>query len=714
MSAADPDRLLKTVVNKVAAETGKRPAQNGERFDCLCPAHDDHNPSLTVSKGNKGILLTCHANCDTEDVAAAIGMEMGDLFYDNGHERDKPDCKAPVATLADIRGWAVQALRALGAEADGGRVRFPMKDAEGDVLGHKLRRGDNHHIELQDGRTVKSKTQHGSKNGLMYPGDLGDRPGPVCLTESEADAAAILTVKPEAAVIATPGANPPERCKDALCELCEERSVVLFPDPDSAGTEWKDTVGRWLQSAACSIRMVEPDGVDIDDRLQDGADLDTLRSNAKKWTPPGPDPESFFDGKAFRPSRLAREITNRNTLRYGFDPDSGEGRLMEWNGRLWKPAATLRKKARHLLKHRAKPTYMREGLQTAECDVAWEPWENWDGLPDNKVACLNGLVNLDTGEVEPHDKQYLYRSCIPWRYRPNADSEALERALGELFPDCEVLKAALKLAGYCLVPHTRAKVFAFLKGDTDSGKTTFLEWLRALVGEDACASKTPQDLTETRFASAALEGKLLNAPDELTNLSLRSVERLKSLSGGGSTFDCEHKGQDSYEAPMTATLVFACNDLPTGAGEADDAYYNRLLIIPFENSFPDGDPALRNEWPERADIMEPFLALAVAGLIELRDSNWHFDKPEAIQREIEDYRAENDPVAAFVEHRCTVQAKAQVKRTDFYAAFEDYCHERDLRCPSRRRVYERLRTEWQIEEPTRNGIDWLRGVGLKA
>lgn len=55
-----------------------------------CPAHEDRTPSLAVSEGREGILLNCHAGCPTENVVAALGLEMGDLFYEpsaNGSSR---------------------------------------------------------------------------------------------------------------------------------------------------------------------------------------------------------------------------------------------------------------------------------------------------------------------------------------------------------------------------------------------------------------------------------------------------------------------------------------------------------------------------------------------------------------------------------------------------------------------------------------------------
>lgn len=48
-------------------------AIGSKKWSCLCPAHKDHNPSLAVSEGAKGIvLLKCWAGCSQEKVLAAL------------------------------------------------------------------------------------------------------------------------------------------------------------------------------------------------------------------------------------------------------------------------------------------------------------------------------------------------------------------------------------------------------------------------------------------------------------------------------------------------------------------------------------------------------------------------------------------------------------------------------------------------------------------
>lgn len=41
---------------------------SGNTALCLCPAHDDRTPSLSIRQGDRGILVTCHAGCDARDV----------------------------------------------------------------------------------------------------------------------------------------------------------------------------------------------------------------------------------------------------------------------------------------------------------------------------------------------------------------------------------------------------------------------------------------------------------------------------------------------------------------------------------------------------------------------------------------------------------------------------------------------------------------------
>jgi hypothetical protein len=58
---------------------GVKPAGDGRWMAC-CPAHDDHNPSLSIRYTNGRVLLFDFAGCELGDIVVAIGLGVCDLF----------------------------------------------------------------------------------------------------------------------------------------------------------------------------------------------------------------------------------------------------------------------------------------------------------------------------------------------------------------------------------------------------------------------------------------------------------------------------------------------------------------------------------------------------------------------------------------------------------------------------------------------------------
>lgn len=56
-------------------------AKGGGQWSCKCPAHRDSSPSLTIRQVDDGtILIHCFAGCEPNDILAALGMNIRDLF----------------------------------------------------------------------------------------------------------------------------------------------------------------------------------------------------------------------------------------------------------------------------------------------------------------------------------------------------------------------------------------------------------------------------------------------------------------------------------------------------------------------------------------------------------------------------------------------------------------------------------------------------------
>ncbi len=51
------------------------PHRNGDTTAMArCPAHEDRNPSLSVTRGDDKVLLHCHAGCSVESILTAAGL----------------------------------------------------------------------------------------------------------------------------------------------------------------------------------------------------------------------------------------------------------------------------------------------------------------------------------------------------------------------------------------------------------------------------------------------------------------------------------------------------------------------------------------------------------------------------------------------------------------------------------------------------------------
>jgi putative DNA primase/helicase len=59
-------------IERIAKACGKA-KRTGDEFACLCPAHDDKNPSCTIGVGDESKLLVhCHTGCKQAEVWQAL------------------------------------------------------------------------------------------------------------------------------------------------------------------------------------------------------------------------------------------------------------------------------------------------------------------------------------------------------------------------------------------------------------------------------------------------------------------------------------------------------------------------------------------------------------------------------------------------------------------------------------------------------------------
>lgn len=77
-------------IHDALVQAGRTVKDNGHgKCVAQCPAHDDGNPSLSVTGIEGSVLLYCHAGCQTDDVLAALNLAKSDLF-DNRRDTTYP------------------------------------------------------------------------------------------------------------------------------------------------------------------------------------------------------------------------------------------------------------------------------------------------------------------------------------------------------------------------------------------------------------------------------------------------------------------------------------------------------------------------------------------------------------------------------------------------------------------------------------------------
>jgi hypothetical protein len=107
-----------------------------------CPAHEDHDNSLSVAQGAKGIVLKCFAGCSVEAICSAVGIEVKDLFPPReakpARKRREPEPPKPL-TLADLaiaKGLPEDWLREQGVD--------DLPDGSGVAIAYVLEDGSQH------------------------------------------------------------------------------------------------------------------------------------------------------------------------------------------------------------------------------------------------------------------------------------------------------------------------------------------------------------------------------------------------------------------------------------------------------------------------------------------------------------------------------------------------------------------------------------------
>lgn len=269
---------------------------------------------------------------------------------------------------------------------------------------------------------------------------------------------------------------------------------------------------------------------------------------------------------------------------------------------------------------------------------------------DYLIAVGNGLFNTKTKELEPFDPKHFITAKVDTNYNTKAltNYELIKNTYFNFDEwlksiacnDDEIVTLLWQLINEAVNPNKTRRKIAIMLGNGTNGKSTFRQMMINLIGGINISVSTPHEL-QSRFGLFSLEGKICNYGDEVGTKPLDEMDKLKSISSGESV-NYERKNKDVRNYDFKTLLMFNSNEIPP-IKDKSDAVLNRLLIIPFNANFEGvKDESIKDEKLNNKIILEYILYTAL---------HLDFDKfiiPEAVKKQLLNYKQENDSVFSFM------------------------------------------------------------------
>ena len=295
---------------------------------------------------------------------------------------------------------------------------------------------------------------------------------------------------------------------------------------------------------------------------------------------------------------------------------------------------------------------------------------------NDKINCLNGIVDLKTGKLEEHSSERLTMKQAQASLKPDASCSLWLHFLRDVFRGDEELIAYMQRAlGYSLTGRINEHCLFVAYGLGSNGKTTLFETVLDVIGDygrtTEFSSFLATDKPDTRKMEAVglLRGVRIAVASETDSTKKWNEALVKKLTGGDTLTGTKMYG-DQYEFTPTHKLWFQANHLPT-AKDASNGFWRRIRIVPFKARFEGKaiDSLLREKLLKERDGIFAWLVegarlyLSEKGLGEL---------PQAVAEATEDYRSDSDILRQFISDQLEKSEGSRVKFKDTYEAYNDW------------------------------------------
>ncbi|MFO1352331.1 MAG: phage/plasmid primase, P4 family [Gammaproteobacteria bacterium] len=331
------------------------------------------------------------------------------------------------------------------------------------------------------------------------------------------------------------------------------------------------------------------------------------------------------------------------------------------------------------------------------------------------LGVKNGVIDLRTGAFRAGERADLITKTTPIAFDAGAVCPRWVQFIAEIMRGNDALIAYLqRLCGYILTGDVREQCFDLLYGIGANGKSTFLEILLAVLGNEYARMAAPDLLIARKHDRhptelADLRGARLVVSVETGEGRRLDENRVKQLTGGD-TMKGRLMRQDFFEFDPTFKLLLATNHKPAIKG-TDHAIWRRVHLVPFAKVFTK---------EERDEGLKDKLLAELPGILNwcvqgcLAWQRQGLAPPDEVIAATADYRKEMDVIQNFLGDCCVIQPGLKVAKAEFYRAYTRWCDDNGEHPMSQRDLSRRMQDRGFVEaEGHKGGRKWA-GIGLLA
>jgi putative DNA primase/helicase len=319
-----------------------------------------------------------------------------------------------------------------------------------------------------------------------------------------------------------------------------------------------------------------------------------------------------------------------------------------------------------------------------------------------------GVVNLRTGEVQPHDPHLLLTRITAY----GVD-------LAETFnQDDKLISYMQRLAGMALLGDVRDHILPFLHGVGANGKGVFTLVLQGILGNadtGGYAVAAPDGFLMTgregkhETEMARLRGARLVVCSEQTSGKRFDEQKVKRLTGGD-ILTGRFMRSDFFDFLPSHLVWVLSNHLPA-VKEGGPSFWRRVRKIPFLHVVPEDQriPDLHEQLlaEEGPAILGSFVRGAVDAIAN------GLNDPEAVVQATREYEISEDSLASHVAEECRLGPYYWSTVSDFRHRYEQHCEEMGADPLTAKALTTRLTTEFAVTSgKASKGLRVYRGIEL--